>query len=825
MKELCYILFHLLDLRVLCGYIIFSNCFTTGSKVNSLFIKLKGKCLKRIFLPSNSVKINFLNRLLIIYISILLLFTAGCVQIRKQGAIEIARNGRSKYRIVVAVDASPSTMHGAIELQMFLHMMTGAEVPIVSDRLPVGKREIILGNNDHLKRIGVNIDFDKLGDEGYVLRTSGKHLVIAGGELRGNMYGVYGLLEDHLGCRWFTPEVSHIPLFERLEIPPLDETNIPVLEYREPYVWEAFDGDWAARNRMNRNSKDGGLGVKHGGRIEWVPDMFVHTFEKLVPPEKYFRQHPEYFSLVGRRRLRKRSQLCSTNEDVVRIVTEGVLEAFRKNPQAYVISVSQNDWGNYCECPKCSALAENEGSQIAPIIQMVNRVAEEVEKEFPGRMIETLAYQWSRKAPKTIRPRHNVVIRLSTIECCFSHPLESCDSPENIEFANDIREWSKTADRLWVWNYMTSFTHYFVPFPNLRVRDDNIRFFVNNNVKGIFQQDVYTTPFGELSELSGYLNAKLLWNPDYDEDTAINEFLAGVYGPAAGPIREYIDIIHDKVEDDNIHIGIWQGPDAEYLTDEILTGADSLWAEAETALEDMPEVLERVRIARLSVDYAIIARDRNRGDAYIVDHEKYRLYVNPSFNQRVERFCNIAENAGVIKLREYNFTVDEFREDIEKTIKARNLEPVNPANSVQTSPGLVYRYFEGEWTKLPRFDRIKPQKTGRAEQFKLPFEGNGETYGYTFKGYIKIQRDGVYTFYTRSDGYSSISIGVNRLVNNGGRDPIRERSGFIALKSGEYPIELTFFSETGGKILEVYYEGPGMKKQEIPAVNLRSSKL
>ena len=742
----------------------------------------------------------------------------------KQRPIEIARNGHSGYRIVVSGDASPSTMYGAIELQKFIYQMTGAELPIVSDHMPMEKREIILGNNSHLKLIGEDIDFDKLGDEGYVLKTVGRHLIIAGGELRGNMYGVYGLLEDHFGCRWFTTEVSRIPYYDRLELPPVDEIRIPVLEYREPYVWEAFDGDWSARNRMNRNSKDGGLETRHGGKIEWVPEMFVHTFEKLVPPEKYFKKHPEYFSLVGRRRLRKQNQLCCTNEDVVQLVTDSVLGAFRENPHAYVISVSQNDWDNHCECSKCQALAEKEESQIAPVLWMVNRVAEEVEKEFPGKVIETLAYQWTRKAPKTLRPRSNVVIRLSTIECCFSHPLESCNSEENIEFARDLMEWSKVADRLWIWNYVTSFAHYFVPFPNLRVRNDNINFFVRNNVKGIFQQDVYTTPCGELSGLSGYLNAKLLWNPGYDEDTAINEFLDGVYGPALEPIREYIDMLHDKVEEDNIHIGIWQGPDAEYLTDEILARADSLWIEAEAAVNEMPEVLDRVRIARLSVDYAIIARDRNRGDAYLVDQDKLKLEVNPSFIRRVERFCRIATNAGVTKLKEYNFNVEEFREDIENSVKARSLKPVNPVNPDQVVPGLVYRYYEGEWDKLPVFSKIKPGKTGTVKHFELPFDGNGDRFGFTFRGYITAPRDGIYTFYTRSDGYSALSIGSKEVIRNNGRDPVREQNGFIAFKAGKHPIEVTFFTKSGGNLLEVFFKGPGIEKQEIPALYLRRKK-
>ena len=164
----------------------------------------------------------------------------------------LAKKGSLDYRIVISPYASISTVYGVNELQKFLKEMTGADIPIVSDLEPMTDREIIIGNNKHLDSIQEHIDFDALGDEGYVLKTAGKHLVIAGGELRGNLYGVYGFLEDHLGCRWFTPEISRIPEYSKLVLPELDETVIPVLEYREPYIWDAKDGNWAARNRKTK---------------------------------------------------------------------------------------------------------------------------------------------------------------------------------------------------------------------------------------------------------------------------------------------------------------------------------------------------------------------------------------------------------------------------------------------------------------------------------------------------------------------------------------------------------------------------------------------
>ena len=252
-------------------------------------------------------------------------FLQGC-----DTGLTLAKKGHSDYRIVVSANSSFSTAHGTGELKKFLEEITGADIPVVSDLEPMTKHEIIVGKNSHLEQIAPDIDFEALGDEGYVIKTVGRHIIIAGGELRGNMYGVYGFLEDHLGCRWFTPEVSRIPSNPHLKLPEIDETVVPVLEYREPYIFNAKDGNWAARNRMNRNTFDGTLRERHGGQIEWVPGFFVHTFERLVPKAKYFSSHPEYFSLVNGVRMKGLSQLCCTNEDVIRIVTEGVIKVLKK---------------------------------------------------------------------------------------------------------------------------------------------------------------------------------------------------------------------------------------------------------------------------------------------------------------------------------------------------------------------------------------------------------------------------------------------------------------------------------------------------------------
>lgn len=554
----------------------------------------------------------------------------------------LADGGKSAYKIVVADNASPSTKHGAEELQRFLQQISGADLPIISDQQPKCPKEIIIGDNAHLKGLSTTIDLTTLGKEGYVIRTVGDDLVIVGGAVRGNLYGVYGFLEDHLGCRWFTPSVSHIPKFTHLAIRSIDDCQVPSLEFREPHLADCFDGDWCARNRMN--SSGGRLEEKHGGKIQvW---SLCHSFAELVPPEKHFKEHPEYFSLVNGKRIGY-GQLCCTNPEVIHLCTEGIRQAMRTHPQAMVFSVSQNDCDNHCECPNCQAVAQQEDSQMGPVLQLVNRVAEAVEKEFPDKTVQTLAYQWTRKVPKQMRPRPGVVIMLCSIECCFSHPLATCNSPYNKAFRVDIEAWAKVAPRLWIWDYTTDFSHFLLPFPNQRVLSPNIRFFVAHNVKGIFEQDTHQTTNSELAELSGYLIAKSLWNPKYDLNRATSEFLRGYYLQASVPIQQYIDLLHNLAERENIHVRNGDGPDSPHLTDELLVKSNELWQQAENLVATSPEVLRRVQLSRMSVDYAILERARLQAQKKLPVNETVKSLAA----KRFKPFFEVLTSSGLTRLK------------------------------------------------------------------------------------------------------------------------------------------------------------------------------
>lgn len=514
-------------------------------------------------------------------------------------AVTLASNGKAECAIVHDPNAAAPEKHAAHELALTLKQITGSEFAVVAsgDQLP--RRAIFVGPGAAARKVFPKVPFDQLGPEELVIQTRGNRLLLAGGQPRGTLYAVSRFLQDQCGVRWWTPWASRIPSRPTLRVAGLNLRAKPAFEYREPYWFPAFNADWAIRNCVNGQSAN--IPPEKGGCVRYKG--FVHTFYPLVPPEKYFAEHPEWYSLIKTQRTTKGAQLCLTNPKLRDCLVERVKQWLRESPEAGILSVSQNDWYGACECSECKALDDAEGSHAGTLLATVNHVAEHIEPEFPRVAIDTLAYQYTRKPPKTLRPRPNVIVRLCSIECNFREPL---DAPPNAKFADDILGWSKTCQRLYVWDYTTDFAHYVQPHPNWFVLGPNLRFFQRHNVLGVFEQGAYQSHGSEMAELRGWVLAQLLWNPQQDDRALINEFLDGYYGPAAPFIRQYFALMHEASRGYNLTC--FSGTDTPFLKFKPLAQAEQLWQQAEQAVASQPDLLPRVRLARLPVRYAWLTR-------------------------------------------------------------------------------------------------------------------------------------------------------------------------------------------------------------------------
>ena len=569
-------------------------------------------------------------------------FTLGYVRAATDETVTIAQNGEAKAVIVLTDDAAEPERHAANELAGFLRQITGATFEIKAP--PAAGQSRLLVGPGAAKSAVADFSTDGLGSDGIVIRTVGNDLILAGGRPRGTLYAVYTFLEEYVGCRWWSSQASTIPIKPTLRIGRLDVRYVPPLEYRETFWFDSFDGDWAVRNKSNGNSEQ--LDAKRGGKHTY--EGFVHTFFPLIPPEKYFEDHPEWFSEIDGKRIHERAQLCLTNEEMRAELIKNLRERLRNNPAATIASVSQNDWHGNCKCSKCAAIENEEGSPAGLMLRFVNAVAEDIEDEFPNVAIDTLAYQYTRKPPKITKPRPNVIVRLCSIECSFSKPLAD---KRNKEFRDDIVGWSKICNRLYIWDYTTNFRHYIMPHPNLRVLGPNVKFFVDHNVKGIFEQGAYTSNGAEMAELRAWVLARLLWNPALDGQKLIDEFIGGYYGPAGPHIKDYLQIIHDAVEASGDHLGCFSEHTAKFLSFETLSKGWERLKAVEDAVQDNPDLRFRVQVAQLPIMYTFIMRWDEMRQACEAAGDDWPM--PESIEATYEQFKEVARKNNVTRLNEW----------------------------------------------------------------------------------------------------------------------------------------------------------------------------
>lgn len=500
------------------------------------------------------------------------------------------------WRIVIPDAPSATERTAADELQSHIKLMTGSEFPIYTEsEIPSAeKHTLYVGATQYAEPLLKTLHPQSFLFDEIFLKANDENLILTGHERRGALYAVYTFLEDICGCRWFTPEVSRIPSISKLSFPKdLMVSYAPKIHSREMYNRLAQDSLFSARNKGN-----GGIDLEHGGRISILNG--VHSFFRLIPPEKYFEEHPDWFSEINGKRIGEGAQLCLTNDEMRIELTKNVLKELRENPGTTIVDISQNDRFMFCTCEKCRAVDEEEGSHAGTLIRFLNLVAADIEKEFPNLLVETLAYQYTRKPPKVVKPRDNILIRLCSIECDFAHPF-TADS--NTDFFEDLVGWSGIASHLFVWDYVTNYDDFIGPHPNWRVLAPNIRTLADHHVIGLFEEG----EGDDFCEMKNWVLMKLMWNPDLNTEELMADFCDTYYGREATPfILKYWDILLDTAEHRDISIGCFYAHPWRWIDLPTLSAATEQMKMAEIAVQkesglDSPEYFH-LRKSRLAID-------------------------------------------------------------------------------------------------------------------------------------------------------------------------------------------------------------------------------
>lgn len=544
---------------------------------------------------------KFLSMVLAMIISLSVPFTAFA-----------AENGFKVYEsvLVVSADASETDAYAAQRLKHYLDRITGKNIEIVND-FDSSEYEICVGETNRDKT-----DFSESADGSYIITSTDKRIIISGAGNKGTINGVYAFLEKFCGCHWYETQVIIAPENSTLTVPAdIDIKYTPFFEYTETDTASSRDIEFSLANGLTGGAyRD--FTAEQGAAVEYL-GRFCHTMTTFFcKSETYFEEHPEYFAL--RNGKRTPNQLCLTNEKVKDIVTAEVLELLESehNPDAdiQIVSLTQHDNFDYCQCNNCKAIDDENGSQSGTMITFVNEIARRVKEHgYDNVVFDTFAYQYTRKAPTKVVPREDVIVRLCSIECCFGHTLDDPKCEQNVDFMNDLRKWGKICNRIYIWDYVHNYANTLCIFPNFGVLQRNIQIFYENNAKGLYEEGNYyiDNSDAEFAEMRTYLLSKLMQNPYLDYEAEMDGYLNGVYGPGGCYIREFIDIITEHAVTDSKHLSIYQSAENTLynMTDEDVEKCNELWEKAKTVAED-DEQLQQIRRTELSWRYWKAANKR-----------------------------------------------------------------------------------------------------------------------------------------------------------------------------------------------------------------------
>ena len=349
-----------------------------------------------------------------------------------------------------------------------------------------------------------------------------------------------------------------------------DFTTVPKIYYRRVYgvdKWRKqpkWRKDWVMRHLLFKTDLIEG-DADPAERLS-TQTHSCHSQFDYVPPETYFKDHPEYYSLGkdGKRHAtrNRRSHLCLTNPDVERIVWSNLVsfvERDRKeNPVDYphIYDFSQMDAApDFCCCSNCAAVAQKydalggraNGGDAGLQLEFANRIARKLKKAYPDLKLRIFAYVSTEIPPKgSIKPEDNIIIWLCDLYTTSDHEVP-LTHPANAERFAIVRDWAKIAKNIEIWDYMLYGDQSYLrgghgDFPEINIDAiaSDAKLFRDFGINRFFMEAEYRgQPFHELNlHAMGTLYA----DPDADLDDVVERYCR-IYGAASGKMRDAINFL------------------------------------------------------------------------------------------------------------------------------------------------------------------------------------------------------------------------------------------------------------------------------------------
>ncbi|HEY3397699.1 MAG TPA: DUF4838 domain-containing protein [Armatimonadota bacterium] len=486
----------------------------------------------------------------------------------------LAADGKALAAVLVPPDADRVTRFAARELARYLQQISGARFRVREATAPVaGQPALLVGAGPWTADLTDAPAPEPGGRDSFTLLTRDGKVYLWGNRSRATLYAVYAFLEA-LGCEFIEPNVEHIPGSLRLAAPELSrrETagfalrnifrNMVVAGHHEPFSFLNPDLhlpqiDWMAKRRLNHyefyiDFYRYDLWEKHKHQVldalldrGFDLEVTHHSLHYFCPPDEnhdfggygpstYQRNHPNWYEPAYECGSRGRWQTNVGIPAVQEVVFERYLDYVARNPELKIIGLWPDDVP--MNAPY-KGLSRTDG-----YVKFWNKLAKLMAKQHPDKRLGIIAYFELIEPPAQVEPLPNTHLWYCPIERNYMQPVSY---PANRSFARNLQGWINQMAP----GHLASFEYWgwAAPMTPHRVyMATDLPRYQEMGSGGIygwagFTYNLLGKDYGWAIDM--FALSRLLWEPQADLTALEQQWARGVFGPAAGPVLDFYEII------------------------------------------------------------------------------------------------------------------------------------------------------------------------------------------------------------------------------------------------------------------------------------------
>ena len=483
---------------------------------------------------------------------------------KKANARPLVENCRPQYKIIIPQGQLKDWMNTAqSEITMLLLLATGYTFAVCTDKNLMwtdSDKYISIGETDIARQAGIEPDKKELGISGYLIKTIGNSIFILGGGEPGTLNGVYGFLKLVVGFEAYAEDELYFSAKPPYYVPNMDIKEKPTFEYG--YIsTRCYVGRVTAYRRLKV--------ALH----PWIlPDegWAAHNTFRFLPPDIYRAEHPDWYAKD--KDGKELHQLNFNKQDeYLELLVEKYIELLKLSykeehykKEAIYLMLGHEDYKEWDETEETLEVIKKYGTPIAPVVQLVNKIAERLEawinENQPGREIylSFFAYEKTLRPPviydendelvldengnaipvdESVVMRDNVIVRVAPIDSNWYEPFEA---ESNKETRNAFKGWSALG-KMSVWSYSTSFRSQYANLNNFHTLQPIYQFYAKYKPRSLYEQ---TTNVGGaspcLQDWRLYIQSKLIWDVNANMKELTLDFFSHYYKDASQEMLLYL---------------------------------------------------------------------------------------------------------------------------------------------------------------------------------------------------------------------------------------------------------------------------------------------